>query len=63
MPKAEEHELQKHTLNLFKGDFDRLRGIAGEAGAGKIIRRLVRRYINEVDSSVKTKHKKIEVQL
>ncbi len=38
-------ELQKHTLNLFEGDYEKLRELYPDIGAGAVIRRIVRRYI------------------
>ena len=49
MPKADE-ELTKHTLNLFLGDYEKLRELYPDVGAGAIIRRIVRRYIEQVEA-------------
>lgn len=48
MPKDE--ELQKHTLNLFPGDYDRLRDMYPDVGAGPVIRMIVRRFIEQVEA-------------
>lgn len=39
--------LQKHTLNIFAGDFDRLQRLHPEVGAAAVIRRLIRKYLEE----------------
>lgn len=43
--KAEEFPLQKVTLLLYEGDFDRLRELKPDLGASKVVRLLVRKYI------------------
>lgn len=44
----EDQETQKHTLYLYRGDFTELRDLYGDdIGAGAIIRRLVRKHIEE----------------
>lgn len=50
MPKSEE-ELTKHTLNLFEGDYDKLRELYPDVGAGAIIRRVVRKFIEQVEAT------------
>ena len=39
-------ELQKHTLNLYKGDFEELAAIYPNVEPSKLIRELVRACIN-----------------
>lgn len=51
--RREENEVQKHTLNLFSGDFQRLQDAYPEIGAGAIIRRLVRAHLKELDKGVR----------
>lgn len=43
-------ELSKHTLNLFPGDYERLRDMYPEVGAGPVIRQIVRRFIEQVEA-------------
>jgi len=45
--RREDEDLQKHTLNLFAGDFQTLTDLTDVDG-GWIIRRLVRKYINTI---------------
>lgn len=51
--RVEEDPLKKHTVNLYDGDFQRLRDIHGsDVGAGLVIRKLVRRHIQETEKKV-----------
>lgn len=45
-----EEPLQKHTLNLFEGDYERLRQYYGDVGAGPVVRRLVRSWLNQLET-------------
>ncbi len=49
MPEIERPEMQKHTLFLYRGDYDKLRALFPENGAAVAIRRLIRNYLNEVE--------------
>jgi len=51
MRKKEDHPIRKHTLNLYEGDFERLTVLFPKAGAGKIIRTLVRKFVNQVEDT------------
>lgn len=55
MKRKEDLPIERHSLNLFKGDFARLQIMAGRAGAGKIIRYLVTNYIAQNDKKVNAK--------
>lgn len=50
MPRAES-ELQKHTLNLFPGDYAKLQEFYPDIGAATIIRRIVRAFIDQIEKS------------
>jgi len=52
MRRKEDFELEKVTLNLRKGDFERLRGLHGRLGASKVIRELVIGHIKRVEETV-----------
>lgn len=52
---------QKHTLNLFEGDFARLQELYPDAGASLVIRTLVRRHIDEKTPKVDTSEVKVEI--
>lgn len=44
------NELSKHTLNLYSGDYAHLRDLYPELGAGPVIRRLIRVYIEQTET-------------
>lgn len=52
MRRKEDYELEKVTLNLRRGDFERLRGLHGRLGASKVIRELVVGHIKRVEETV-----------
>lgn len=45
----EKIELQKHTLNLFPGDYAKLQELYPDIGAATIIRRIVHRFIEQIE--------------
>jgi hypothetical protein len=51
MRRKSELPLQKVTLNLFEGDFSRLQDLHPDIGAGAVIRLIVRRHLDAVNSS------------
>jgi hypothetical protein len=53
-------DLQKHTLHLYTGDFQRLGEIYPDAGASAIIRKLVHAHLSKVDEPVNVKKVKME---
>lgn len=57
----EDEETQKHTLHLFKGDFEQLQQLYPDLGASVIIRRLVRKKLEEMNG--KMKQVNVEVDL
>lgn len=54
--------LQKVTLNLYEGEFDRLQELAPELGASHIVRELVHAHILRVES-VKAKPPRVDLDL
>lgn len=58
MPKNE--DLQKHTLNLTRGDYDKLALLFPDTGAGPVIRQLVHDFITRVEAQA---HEAPEVQV
>jgi ribonuclease PH len=50
MRRKEDRPLQKVTLNLFAGDYNQMQALYPRAGAGKIIRELVRRHLRDNES-------------
>ena len=55
--------LQKHTLNLFEGDYEKLRVLYPDIGAGAIIRRIVRRFIEQVEANGGSVEAKVEIKI
>jgi len=50
MRRREDRAIQKHTLNLYGGDYEKLQALYGtRIGAAKIIRDLVRAHIRKVE--------------
>jgi len=45
--RKENHPLNKHTLNLFDGDFEKLQLWYPRLGAAKVIRELVRAHVKQ----------------
>jgi hypothetical protein len=50
MPKAKT-DLQKHTLNLFPGDYAKLQEYFPDIGAGLMIRRIVRKFLENMETA------------
>lgn len=46
MPKS---EFQKHTLNFFSGDVQRLQELYPDIGASIVIRTIVRKFIEKIE--------------
>lgn len=45
--------LQRHTLWLFSGDFDRLNDLYPDVSASEVIRLLVRKHVEAIDNATK----------
>lgn len=58
---AKDSELQKHTLNLFAGDYEELQLMYPDVGAGPIIRRLVREYLAKVQPDQPKLNVKVDI--
>ncbi len=56
-----DRDKQKHTLFLFRGDFEKLQDAYPKTGASKIIRLLVRQAIEKIENS-KTPIKNLKVE-
>lgn len=52
MRRKMEYPLEKVTLNLRDGDFERLQHLHGRLGAGRVIRQLVINHLRRVDDRV-----------
>ena len=44
-------ELQKHTLNLFPGDYAKLQDLYSDIGAATIIRRVIHAFIEQIEKT------------
>jgi len=55
--------LQKHTLQLFDGDYARIQALHPDVGAAYIIRTIVRTYIQKVDPAVDTSQIKGDIDV
>lgn len=50
MPRTVEHEpLQKHTLFLYEGDFEKLKNYYPQITASVIVRQIVRKFIEKIE--------------
>ncbi len=56
-------ELQKHTLNLFPGDYAKLQQFYPDLGAATIIRRIVRRFVEQIEEKGADVQAEINVNL
>lgn len=61
MPKNS--DLQKHTLNLYSGDYAKLQDLVPDIGAATIIRRIVHKFIQEIEIKGTDVDTKIHVEL
>ena len=43
-------DLQKHTLNLFAGDYEKLQQLYPDHGAGPIIRSVIRKFLEQCEA-------------
>ncbi len=48
---AKDHDLTKHTLNLYAGDYEKIRLLYPEVGAGLVIRRVIRQFLDKIESN------------
>jgi hypothetical protein len=58
---AKSEDLQKHTLNLRAGDVDKLRDFFPDIPPTNLIRTIVSRYVDELDT--KTAMPNVEVKI
>jgi hypothetical protein len=50
MRRREDHPIQKHTLNLYRGDYEKLQNLySSRVGAAKIIRDIIRAHIRKIE--------------
>lgn len=46
----EDAELHKHTLNLYKGDYTKIQELFPDIGAGVVIRKVIRNYVESIEA-------------
>ena len=63
MQDDDESKLSKHTLNLYKGDYNKLRQLYPDIGAGAVIRRIIRNYIDRIESGHQPNDINTEIKL
>lgn len=61
MPKN--NDLQKCTMNLFRGDYAKLQDLYPDIGAATIIRRIVRKFIDQIEEKGQAVDAEIDVKL
>lgn len=61
--KDSQGDIHKHTLNLYAGDYEKIRDLYPDIGAGAVIRRLVRDYIEKIEAGSESAAVKVEVRL
>lgn len=56
MRRREDHPIQKHTLNLYVGDYEKLQALySSRVGAAKIIRDIIRAHIRKIEEDAAQK--------
>lgn len=48
MPRNE--DLQKHTLNLYRGDYEKIQQLYPDLGAARAIRHIIRQFLDRCES-------------
>lgn len=56
----ESRPLETKTLNLYKGDFEKLQAIAPTQGASLVIRNLVAAFLEKIEAGMKPAAKALE---
>jgi hypothetical protein len=56
-------DLSKHTLNLFPGDYAKLQDLYPDIGAATIIRRIVRKFLDQIEEKGEAVDAEITVEL
>jgi len=61
--KKAEVDLQKHTLNLQRGDYARLQELYPDIGAATIIRRVVHAFIGQIEQQGAEIDAEVEIKI
>lgn len=60
---AKVSKLQKHTVNLFAGDFARLGDLFPEADRSEVLRKILRDFIAKMENGAEKNVPEVEVEL
>lgn len=63
MPKKSTEELQKHTLNLYAGDLEKLRTLFPDQEPTVLVRELIHNTIKTIENSAESPNLNIEVKI
>lgn len=63
MARKAEDDLQKHTMSFFRGDYAKVQELFPDIGAGPVIRRIVREFVEKVEAGTKSSVVETEVKL
>lgn len=64
MPKTPDKEgLQKHTLHLYEGDYERIRQYYPDLGAAVVIRKIVRKFLLNIEDKARTDEPRVDVKV
>lgn len=55
--------IQKHTLNLRRGDYAKLGELFPDLGAGPAIRQIVSNFVDRAEAAARSAHPDVDVQL
>lgn len=56
-------ELQKHTLNLREGDYAKIQSYYPTVGAGPVIRKVISKFVDEIEGAAGNNRPKMEIEL
>lgn len=62
MKRKSDIPLQKHTLNLFRGEFDRLQEIYGLTGASAVIRTLIHNHLKRCEEKIARRMEELDIR-
>lgn len=52
--KPDSEGLQKHTLHLYSGDYERIRELYPDLGAAVVIRKIVRKFLVNIEDKARS---------
>ena len=64
MKRKEEPPIQKHCLNLYKGDYEKMQTLyATRIGAAKVIRDIIRAHIRSIEEQAAQRVRRTAIEL